>query len=146
MNYQARLPYHVIVALSQIGQKEVSGKGDNPSIIGYWKHTHIGLPKLSDEIPWCAVFVNFCLEEAGKDGTGVATAESYTRWGNKIIKPMLGDVVLLTNRADRKINHVGFYIDRSPSIIYVLGGNQRDSVCMAGFNERAVVEYRTLTT
>ena len=63
------------IATSQLGQKEISGPEDNPTIVNYAKE--IGLSWINDdETPWCSVFVGWCALKAGLSYSKSALARS----------------------------------------------------------------------
>ena len=62
---------------------ESAGESDNPRILEYHKSTTV--KDLRDEVPWCSSFVNWCLKEAGIQGTDSAGAASWTSWGQASI-------------------------------------------------------------
>lgn len=126
------------IATAQIGVKEVPGDGNNPSIIEYHKST--ALKATSDDIPWCASFVNWVLNKAGLKGTGSAAARSFLKWGAPLDAPVPGCIVVLRRGTDVRSGHVGFYTGRKPNgLIKVLGGNQNDSVRVSVYQEKDVL-------
>jgi uncharacterized protein (TIGR02594 family) len=93
---------------------------------------------------WCADFVNASLSKAGHAGTGSGLARSFLNYGQKVDKPEVGDIVVLT-RGDPKswTGHVGFYEGTDPDgRIRVLGGNQSNAVTSAAYAPDRVLGYR----
>jgi uncharacterized protein (TIGR02594 family) len=93
---------------------------------------------------WCAAFVGSSLQQAGVQGTGKMNARSYLDWGQPVDQPMPGDVAVFS-RGDPNgwQGHVGFYQGMGPDgKIQVLGGNQGDSVSVAGFDPGSLLGYR----
>ena len=142
-------PKWLEIAEGEVGQKEVKG-GENPRIIEY--HASTSLKAREDEIPWCASFVNWCVTQAGLIGTNSAAAISWASWGERITEPVAGCIVVIRQRkkgtdqatGSSSGNHVAFFNRIENGYIYLLGGNQGDSVKVSGFNLKSydVVAYR----
>jgi uncharacterized protein (TIGR02594 family) len=82
--------------------------------------------------PWCAIFVNACLEAAGVRGTRSAMARSFERDGNfvKLPGPALGPVTTMWRSSPSSgSGHVFFYLGENENGVLALGGNQSDQVC-----------------
>lgn len=133
------VPIPLIIALSQIGTKEISGEESNSQINEYLKT--VGQPS-DDSIPWCSAFINWCLEQAGIKGTGSPAARSFSTWGTELIEPAVGCIVVLKRGTQSWQGHVGFYLSNTSAYIYLLGGNQSDSVCITPYLKESVISYR----
>jgi uncharacterized protein (TIGR02594 family) len=106
---------------------------DNPRILAYLNSTTIkGTPfALHDETPWCAAFVNYCIEHAGMRGTKLANARSWLAWGVPLQLPRLGCIAIFKDdKRGPKSGHVGFYVTDTELQIHVYGGNQGNRVGM----------------
>src|SRR5262245_58713876 len=82
--------------------------------------------------PWCAIFVNACLEAAGVRGTRNAMARSFERDGNfvKLAGPALGAIATMWRGSPSSgSGHVFFYLGENDKGVLALGGNQSDQVC-----------------
>jgi uncharacterized protein (TIGR02594 family) len=133
-------PKWMAVARGEIGVKEVPGPGDNPRIIEYLQSTSLGSPdNENDETFWCSAFVNWCIEEVAVEGSNSAWARDWLDWGKKIINPVVGCVTVFSRGSG---GHVGFFVERKNGLIYVLGGNQHDCVCIDGYDENRLLGYR----
>lgn len=133
---------HFEIAKSQLGVKEIVGGKHNSKILQY----HMaGGGYTSDEIAWCASFVNWCLNKAGVVGTRSSAARSFMDWGEEVDEPMVGDVVVFY-RGSRSgwQGHVGFYAGEKGSKILVLGGNQNNRVCYQYYSKSKLLGYRRL--
>lgn len=134
-------PEWMKAARGEIGVREVPGSGDNPRIVEYLQSTTLGRPdNQNDETPWCSAFANWCLEDVGMEGTNSAWARSWLNWGRRITSPVPGCVTVFSRGAN--YGHVGFFIEKKNGLIYVLGGNQSDSVCIDGYPESRLLGYR----
>ncbi len=106
----------------EIGVSEC-GKGcNNDRISEYHASTEGGAA--TEETPWCSSFVNWCLEQAGIDGTDSKGSQSWLTWkgGCKLDKPAVGAIAVFKNR-NNDGGHVAFVAGQNPKgqIIY-LGG------------------------
>ena len=128
------------LAFLEAGTKEIKGKNHNPRILQYHKFTSLGAS--TDEIAWCSSFANFVVMKAGGTGTNNAMARSWENWGLSIEKPVPGCLVIFSRGADPRYGHVAFFLGESKTHIYVLGGNQGDSVSIAKYPKSRLVCYR----
>lgn len=135
------LPKWYTIALKEVGVKEVSGDKANPRILEY--HSATSLKAKSDEVAWCAAFVNWCFRQAGLSGTNAANAKSFLNWGVLALTPRPGDVCVFY-RGDPKgaSGHVGFYAGQTDTHILVLGGNQGNHVCIMKYPKSQLIEFR----
>jgi uncharacterized protein (TIGR02594 family) len=114
----------ISVAEMEIGVHEIPGSENHPRVVEYLNST-TNLDKASkskDETPWCSAFVNWCLTQAGYEGTNSALARSWLKWGQAITEPRKGCIVVFTR--EKLFGHVAFYLDETDTHIKVLGGNQ----------------------
>jgi len=117
----------------------------NPVIVQFYKVTQLSHPYVlerGDTIPWCAAFLNWCLDAAGLAVTSSASSSSFRTYGSETEHPRPGDVVVFkhANRryADVGRGHVGIFAGMEGQRIRVLGGNQKagkkySSVCFSAF-------------
>lgn len=132
------------IALKEYATHEVVGTVTNPRIQQYFNE--IGRPEWKqDEIPWCAVFMNWCLIQIGLPTCGQGLAESFAIYGTETITPELGDIVVFegTKNGDQ-MNHVAIFIRKLDNRVYFLGGNQDNQVNISSAPETWVSEYRKL--
>jgi uncharacterized protein (TIGR02594 family) len=106
------------------GVHEIPGGENHPRVVEYLNSTtNLGkASKSKDETPWCSAFVNWCLKQAGYEGTNSALARSWLNWGQPITEPRRGCIVVFTR--DGGFGHVAFYLGETETHIKVLGGNQ----------------------
>jgi len=131
-------PKWLEIADAERGQKEIKG-GENPRIIEY--HATTTLAAKEDEISWCSSFVNWCMEQAGIKGTGLANARSWLKWGCPLEIPVEGCIVILKRGAPPS-GHVCFFLREDDTSIACLGGNQSDQVKVSVFKKADVLGYR----
>lgn len=137
---KANVPW-MDIAMGEIGTTEIKGAKDNDRIVEY--HQSVALRASDDETPWCASFANFCLKEAGIEGTDSAAALSFRKWGQEVKVSGLryGDICVIDRGGGR--GHVGFFVgfDRSGRLL-LLGGNQDDQVNTTAFPLDAFAYFR----
>lgn len=134
------------MAFSQYGVKEIEGQEDHPQIIKYFDELGYDGERLKDETAWCSAFANWVAKKAGYNYLGKLNARSWLDIGQKVEFPKFGDVVVLWRESPESWKgHVGFYIRQTKRFIYVLGGNQRNSVCIKAYPKERLLEYRRLS-
>jgi len=128
------------IAEKEIGIKEVSGSGANARILEY--HAQTSLNASSDETPWCSAFACWVMKQAGIAGTRSASARSWVNWGSSLTGPRYGAVVVITRGNDPRLGHVGFVSRFDKDYVWLLAGNQTDSVSVVRFSRANVLAYR----
>ncbi|MDP8224497.1 MAG: TIGR02594 family protein [Candidatus Lernaella stagnicola] len=129
------------VALAELGQAEIAGPDHNPRIQEYLASS--GLMYVADETAWCAAFVNWCLQQAGLEGTERPNARSFLAYGEPADTPRVGDIVVLWRIApDHWTGHSAFYAGEENGDLLLLGGNQGDCVTVARYSKDRVLDIR----
>lgn len=132
------------IALSQIGIKEIVGKEHNPEVLKYFQEIGHDWVK-NDEMAWCSAFVNWVCMKANKEFTGKLNARSWLTIGSGVTEPQTGDIVVLWRSSPQSWKgHVGIFCRQTDNYIYILGGNQANSVCVKAYQKRQLLEYRRL--
>ena len=134
-------PKWMPIAQSYVGTKEIPGSKHNPVILEFFDACENGYVK-NDETPWCAAFVGAMLHEAGYMGTNSLAARSYLRWGKACEAPSYGCIVVFKRGNSSWQGHVAFFIREDEKHVYVLGGNQRNSVNVSRYPKSKVLGYR----
>jgi uncharacterized protein (TIGR02594 family) len=124
-------------AKKEMGINELSGAKHNKRILEY--HATTTLKAKSDEVPWCSSFVNWVVFKCSMEGTNSAAARSWMKWGKGLTKPVKGCIVVFTRTGG---GHVGFYHSEDKGFIYVLGGNQSNSVNISAYAKSRLLGYR----
>ena len=134
------------IALGQYGITETVGAMHNPAVLTYFRETgHKWVT--TDETAWCSAFMNWCAMKAGYESSGALNARSWLKVGEHIIEPQLGDVAVFWRESPKSWKgHVGLFIGYSMDYkhIYVLGGNQNNSVCIRQYPASQLLEFRRL--
>ena len=138
-------PRWLIIAEKELGVREIEGPRHEGRILEYLK-TALNLGNWGrgrDETAWCAAFVNWCLEQAGYDGTKHALARSFIDWGYVVDGEPFGAVAVLRYSRNRDAStgsrggfHVGFFIKEGKYSWRILGGNQSNSVSYRNFPKK----------
>ncbi len=132
-------------ALSQYGVKEIKGYQDHPQIIKYFTALGFDSKKLKDETAWCSAFANWVAKTSGHEFSGLLNARSWLGVGESTDNPKWGDVVILWRESPESWKgHVGFYIKETKRYVYVLGGNQRNCVCIKAYPKNKVLDFKKL--
>lgn len=137
------------IAWGELGVSETPGPEANPRIQAYLATT--GLPEAarqSDETPWCAAFVNWCVTRSGGKGTGSAWALAWRTWGVPAGRAVAGSIAVFSRRgAHGEGGHVGFVVEDLGSAVRLLGGNQGNRVSVVDYPKEGRIgrtDYRLL--
>ena len=135
------LPLWLEIAFTELENRvqEKDGPSSHPRIAQYLHR--VGMAE-NDEIPWCAAFVNWCLDEAGPRGTGKANARSYLAWGDESPRRVGAIVVLTRGVPSGWEGHVGFLLDWNDWTLTLLGGNQSNRVSIASYPASRLLGFR----
>lgn len=128
-------------AYEEIGVEEIAGPVHNERIVEY--HASTGGRESPDEVPWCSSFVNWCMQQAGYDGTNSKAARSWLDWGIQITEPAYGCVcVIWRESVESWKGHVFLFLGEAGDYVYGIGGNQGNQVSIQRYPKNRVLEYR----
>jgi uncharacterized protein (TIGR02594 family) len=130
-------------ALEFYGLEEVTGEEHNPEILAMF--AEIGCDWVQDdETSWCSAFVGYLCKQLNYERSNELTARSWLKVGEECA-PEIGCIVVLwrVSVSDWR-GHVGFYINSDNRYIYILGGNQDNSVCIKRYPRERLLGYRRL--
>jgi uncharacterized protein (TIGR02594 family) len=135
-------PIWMATAWSQLGVRETPGSKHHPQVLAY--HQATTLRAKTDEVAWCSAAVCWVFSQLGIPTTKSAAARSWLKWGEPLEEPRYGCVVVFdrSSKAQPRAGHVGFYIDRIPGQIVLLGGNQGNEVKVSLYASAKVLGYR----
>lgn len=122
----------MLIAKKEQGQKEIPGAAHNPRIVEY--HGTTTLRANTDEVPWCSSFVNWVMNKSGHRTTRSAAARSWLAYGIEV--PIQYGAIAVTTRSgstSKTAGHVGFVVRYTDTRIWLLGGNQSDTVKISSF-------------
>jgi uncharacterized protein (TIGR02594 family) len=137
------------VAVNELGQKEISGPAENPSIVRYAREGGSFEWKNEEDTPWCSIFVNWCARKTGLKGSGLASARSWLAVGQGVDNPQPGDIVVFWRESRESWKgHVGFFFgfSKDGKRVFCLGGNQGNQVSITSFDIDQVLGYRRLAS
>lgn len=135
----------ISTALSQYGVKEIRGSKDHPQIVNYFTSLGFDGAKFKDETAWCSAFASWVAKQAGYEHSSKLTARSWLTVGTSSNNPQPGDVVILWRESPNSWKgHVAFLIKESKRYVYLLGGNQGNSVSIKAYPKNKVLDYRKL--
>ncbi len=140
-------PAWLQVARRYDGLAEIPGERSNPVILDMAHR--IGAPAWfhNDDQPWCAVFQNAVLQEAGLPiATGSRgdyfdrlRALTFASYGQDLARPALGAIGVFTRPEGA---HVGMYLGEFRDLLFVYGGNQNNKVCATWVRAKRVRSWR----
>ncbi len=124
-------PPWLAVATSLLGIYELPGDRDNPTILGWARELggEIAREYKHDEIPWCQMFVQYCLLKGGQPHLDSLWALDNADYGVRLSGPARGAIGTKTRNGG---GHTFIIAGRSASgMLVIRGGNQSDMVCDA---------------
>lgn len=134
------------------GVKEVNGALDNPVIMSMLTLDN-SWPQ-HDEIPWCSAFVNYICWLLRLPRSKSLMARSWINVGSYLdLKDAQKgfDIVVLKRTSNapgpevlNAPGHVGFYAGHNKDEVFLLAGNQGDSVNITAFNPDKILAVRRL--
>ena len=130
-------------AIAELGTAEKPGKGSNSRILDYRTMAHLAIGGDDSDVPWCAIFVNAMLAQAGVKTSGTALARSFTHSPDFVMldEPVVGCISVISSSRGPSSGHVFFYTGENGLFFQALGGNQDDSVCIAFFQKKKLVGH-----
>ncbi len=134
------VPPWMSFAGQELGVSEIYGNRHNPRILHY--HSYTGLGAKTDEVAWCASFVNCCLlEGAGIKGTASAAAASFKTYG-KAVDPQTYGAIGLSKTNTGSMRHVFFCAGVWKGYSFQIGGNQSNKVSVVARPIGVITESR----
>jgi uncharacterized protein (TIGR02594 family) len=129
-------------AVKEIGQKEIVGPRHNPRIIEY--HAATSGKFSTDEVPWCASFINWVGRMAGMEVTNSALASSWDKYNvGGTDSGEVGDIVTLRHPSGgRHVALLNKPYKKGDHTFEALGGNQNNQVKLSTYNSSEIVSIR----
>lgn len=133
-------PKLFVEAFKFIGLKEIVGPEHNPIIMNWAKELNLEKIYISDEVPWCGLFIAKVCKDAGKEVVeNPLWARNWLKWGTKQDVAMFGDILVFSRG---KGGHVGIYVGEDKKCFHVLGGNQGNEVSVIRINKSRLLGIR----
>ncbi|MFO1037538.1 MAG: TIGR02594 family protein [Geminicoccaceae bacterium] len=133
--------------------EDMTRSNSNPEVEKYYAATRLGGAH-TDDVPWCAAFVSYCMENSGDERVRAANKHSaraadWLSWGEPLEAPVAGCVAVFEPSSPRTSGHVGFITGADAGTVTLLGGNQGsasgpDRVCEVKRSALKVRGYRML--
>ena len=131
-------------AMSQYGITEIPGIEHNEEILKYFSEIGHEWVK-DDETSWCSAFINWCAKKSCLPYSGKLDARSWLNVGTEVQEPVVGDIVVLwREKKNSWKSHVGIFVRVAGNSIYILGGNQNNSVNVRTYPKDRLLGYRRL--
>ena len=134
----------LLEVLSHYGLTEVSGPQSNPDIIDMGKE--LGIDIVDDStFSWCSISLCYYAKKLGYEQPNSAAARSWLKMPIVVLKPSLGDVVVLWRESKLGWKgHVGLFINWDKDFVWLLGGNQGNSISIAKFTRERILGIRQM--
>lgn len=133
-------PRYIVEAKALLGEKEIKGRLANERIKELYADA--GHPEVvSDEVPWCAAFVGATLARANKPNTGSLVARDYVKYGNRLKSPKKYCIGVMRRGNSSWEGHVGYVMDFDRDWVWMLGGNQSNSVNVQRFPRNKFIAF-----
>jgi uncharacterized protein (TIGR02594 family) len=140
-------PAWLVEAFSVLGLSEIAGGRHEKRILAMYRAA--GHEIAADEVPWCAAFVNWCLSQAGIDGTGSLMARSFTKYGKGLHRtdPIPRGAIAIWPRGKPPSGHVNIVLHDDGTYVWAIGGNQskegtNGAVTIGKYAKGQAVAYR----
>lgn len=134
------------IAIQEVGQKEIPGSDNNPRILEYMSTVQwnpgISAASVKEDISWCSCFANWCMKSAGFSGTGSPVARSWLKYGEQLLEPKKGAIVIIQRGKESWQGHVGFIYSWTDTHIQILGGNQGNMVNISSYMRNKILGIR----
>jgi len=134
-----------ILAERFTGIKEIPGSLDNPQIMAMLKLDNEW--PTGDEVPWCSAFTNYVCWLLRLPRSKSLMARSWLEVGRPVLltEAKAGyDVVILSRGESPTAGHVGFYANHDKDSVFLLGGNQGDTVGVSKYTTSRILGVRRL--
>lgn len=105
-------------------------------------------------VEWCAAFVNAVLEETNNESLNTLgyeyplTAKGFLNYGNEVVYPLPGDIVIFPRGTRGWQGHVGIFVEEriidGKEYYMILGGNQDDKVSIKGYLAASRISIRRI--
>ena len=131
--------------LGNYGLKEVAGKNSDPTILVMLQEMGYDSSADDSEIAWCSAALNYFCKKLGYERSGGLDARSWLKMPVKVLQPQIGDVAILwrVSPTDWR-GHVGLFITQDLNNVWLLGGNQANSLNIAPYKRDQILGYRKL--
>lgn len=104
----------------------------------------LGADYPSDDTSWCGLAMGYWTTKAGgQPPKNYLAARQWLKSGTAVTEPQVGDVCILwRGTPDGWEGHVGLFVSRRGSMLYLLGGNQGNVVTVSSFHADKLLGFR----
>jgi uncharacterized protein (TIGR02594 family) len=129
------------------GLREIDDQGElSPAVTEFFLCTRFPPALVNKRTPWCAAFVCAVLEQHGIAHPRSARARDFLGWGQELLYPVPGAVLVFERGQMGKQGHVAFcdleLATWNQSTVRVLGGNQDNAVCSRRYEVENLLSAR----
>ena len=134
-------PKWLVIAFAEAGVCGNIDGSSNARVEEY--HRSVGSVDWRDSVPWCSSFLNWCMQQAGLEGSNSALARAWLSWGITLESPRYGCIVVLwREKPDCEKGHVGLFLREDAEHVYLFGGNQLGEVREHFYPRHMILGYR----
>jgi uncharacterized protein (TIGR02594 family) len=134
----------LIETLSHYGLSEVPGLDSNPEIIAMFAELGYDI-KDDSTSAWCSASLSYFAKKCGYEYNKSLSARDWLKLPVVVLKPILGDVTVLWRETPQSWKgHVGLFISQDVHKIFLLGGNQGNSISIAPYSRERLLGFRQL--
>lgn len=127
------------------GWTELAGAPDNPKIVECWQYVDETPAIQDDDTSWCSAYANRVVHLAGYRGTRNAAARSWAKWGEEVPLRVGAIAVFWRGSPTSWSGHVGIVVGWISTHVFVLGGNQTDSLTVTAIPRERLLTCRWAT-
>jgi uncharacterized protein (TIGR02594 family) len=140
-------PPWVRLAYADIGTEETLDNGKlNPKVRDYFLHTTFPWALINRKTAWCAAAMCAWLERSGFRSPHSASSLAFLTWGEPCDPLFFGSVLVFSRPVSGtqpgNYGHVTLSVGHDERDYHCLGGNQRNSVCIAEYQKPRLLGAR----
>ena len=131
--------------LSHYGLSEIAGPSSNPEILEFFKD--LGYDWVTDDstTSWCSAMLSYYAKKCGYQYHVGLDARGWLDMPVKVLKPSIGDIVVLWRGSPSDWRgHVGLFINWDDTKIWILGGNQSNTISITPYARERLLGFRQL--
>ena len=134
----------LLLMLADYGLSEVPGIHSNPKIIEFF--SELGYDVDDDSMTaWCSAALSYYAKQCGLEYNKTLVARDWLQVPTKVVTPDIGDIAVLWRGSPQSWKgHVGLFISQDVHNLYLLGGNQNNSISIAPYDRDRLLGYRKL--
>jgi len=135
----------LLEVLSHYGLSEIDGSQSNPEILEFFKELGYDWVKDDSTTSWCSAMLSYYAKKCGYEYSKTLDARSWLNMPIHVMKPAMGDIVVLwRNNPASWEGHVGILIGYGENKVYLLGGNQGNTINISAYPSGRILGMRRL--